>query len=854
MTVFHRRVGIFTSMDPYSLLYLFAMSAIAASTLSVAFFAWHRRHVPGATALVVLMIGAAGYAIPYMLELASVDRASAIFWYNVSVLGASLVGPAWLMFTAQFMSQKRTFTWRAWFALLVVPGIVCALVWTNPWHGWYGTVTHFDPVGELPRLEWQWGMGYWINFWYAYGMTFLGIVRLLWATWRNQALYRNQAVMLLFGAAIPILFNVAFALGYTPIPKLDLAPFAFPLTGLAWGIAVWRLGLLEVLPIAREAVMTHMPSGAIVLDGNERVLEVNLAARRMLGLTAEVVGCPARECLPAEIALTVPNRSVAFVSTEITLGAGDAQQFLLAQVTTLYDARQAANGRLILLHDMTQHARAEAALKESETRYRQMFERNRAIKLLIDPVTGAIVEANPAAADFYGYAVAQLEQMRITEINQLPAPQVQAAMQQACGGKLEHFIFPHRIASGEIRMVEVYSSPVAIRGKDYLYSIILDVTERMQHDREMQAVAEISAALRAAATREQMLPIILDQIARMFTLSGASIVMIDPATGDQVTEAAYGESAASVGERLPAATGISGDVITSGKFFITADLQFAPRFARPDLLCHPTAAVCVPLMAQTRTIGVLWVGREKNFQPDHVRLLNAVANIAANAIYRSTLHEQTLRAAQELEQAYDTTLEGWSSALELRDQETEGHTQRVVVMTLALARACGIPEPDLVHVRRGALLHDIGKMGVPDRILRKPGALTPDEWAIMRQHPHYAYAWLSRIEFLRPALDIPYCHHEKWDGTGYPRGLRGAAIPLAARIFALVDVWDALCSDRAYRKAWTRAQARDYIRAQAGVQFDPTVVPLFLQIENETQSGNLTAGLSRKEIQNEQSI
>ncbi len=186
--------------------------------------------------------------------------------------------------------------------------------------------------------------------------------------------------------------------------------------------------------------------------------------------------------------------------------------------------------------------------------------------------------------------------------------------------------------------------------------------------------------------------------------------------------------------------------------------------------------------------------------------------------------------------AYDATLEGWSRALDLRDQETEGHTLRVTELTLRLVQAMGIPNADLVHIRRGALLHDIGKMGIPDKVLLKPGALTPEEWKIMRQHPVYAYDLLLPIVHLRAALDIPYCHHEKWDGTGYPRGLKGEDIPLAARLFAIVDVWDALTSNRPYRSAWTREKALEYIREQAGKHFDPRVVEAFLDLQDSLES------------------
>ncbi len=187
----------------------------------------------------------------------------------------------------------------------------------------------------------------------------------------------------------------------------------------------------------------------------------------------------------------------------------------------------------------------------------------------------------------------------------------------------------------------------------------------------------------------------------------------------------------------------------------------------------------------------------------------------------------------ELVQAYDITLEGWSKALELRDKETQGHTHRVTNMTLRLAEAMGIQDEDLVNVRRGALLHDIGKMGIPDAILLKNGPLTDDEWEIMRKHPQYAIDWLWPIEYLRPALEIPYCHHERWDGTGYPRGLKEDQIPLAARIFAVVDVWDALSSDRPYRAALSELEVFQHLRDGRGSHFDPQVVDTFIQIYQE---------------------
>jgi HD-GYP domain-containing protein (c-di-GMP phosphodiesterase class II) len=191
------------------------------------------------------------------------------------------------------------------------------------------------------------------------------------------------------------------------------------------------------------------------------------------------------------------------------------------------------------------------------------------------------------------------------------------------------------------------------------------------------------------------------------------------------------------------------------------------------------------------------------------------------------------RSNAELVMAYEATLEGWSRAMDLRDKETEGHSQRVTELTVRLALILGVPDSALLHIRRGALLHDIGKLGVPDQILLKPGKLTEEEWVIMRGHPQLAHDLLSPITYLNRALDIPYCHHEKWDGTGYPRGLKGEDIPLAARIFAVADVWDALRSDRPYRAAWPKYKVLEHVRSLAGTHFDPRVVQSFLLVVNE---------------------
>jgi len=243
----------------------------------------------------------------------------------------------------------------------------------------------------------------------------------------------------------------------------------------------------------------------------------------------------------------------------------------------------------------------------------------------------------------------------------------------------------------------------------------------------------------------------------------------------------------------------------------------------------------VPLISKGEVKGVLEVFHRVPFTPEPgwMDYLETLAKQTAIAIDNTQLFDGLQRANQELALAYDATIEGWSRALDLRDQETENHTQRVTRATEIVAEALGLSLAERVHMRRGALLHDIGKMGVPDNILLKPGPLDPAERAIIERHPQLAYEMLFPITYLHPALEIPYCHHEKWDGSGYPQGLKGEGIPLPARIFAIIDIWDALTSDRTYRKAWPKERTIEYIRGQSGSRFDPRVVDIFLGLLDE---------------------
>ncbi|MFZ5908916.1 MAG: PAS domain S-box protein [Chloroflexota bacterium] len=640
-------------------------------------------------------------------------------------------------------------------------------------------------------------------------------------------------------------------------------------------------------------------------------------------------------------------------------------------------------------------------LQESEERYRQLVDISP--DAIVVYSQGRVVLVNPATVrlsgakseeDLVGRSVLEFVQPDYREYVQKALEHIQITGESVLFAE-ENFLR----MDGTRLDVEATIVPYRFHGENYMQIIVRDITERKQHEREREVIITVSTALRQARTRTEILSVILDQLVDLFDADGAVLVLPDPQTGGFICEMGRGIIGEKmIGLEIPPGKGICNWVITNKEPYLTNHADRDALFYRPDLLGDSHCLICVPLIAHEQAIGVLWVARPEDFVEQDLRLLTAIADIAANAIHRVTLHEQTEqqlhrltalhqidlaisanfdlnitlnvilsnvkdelevdaasillldpvthtldyaaaigfrtrnieqshvrlgngcagRAAQEnrtvfcpdlrqgketfsrasflaeeefvshydtplvvkgqvkgvleifhraviepesvwlsyfetlatqaaiaidnaslfenlqrsnmeLTFAYDATIEGWSRALDLRDRETEGHTQRVTEMALELAEKMGMSDADKRDFRRGALLHDIGKLGVPDAILHKPGPLSDEEWEIMRQHPLYAYQMLSPITYLKRALDIPYYHHEKWDGSGYPRGLKGDEIPLSARMFAVVDVFDALTSDRPYGNAWPREKAYRYIRKQAGKHFDPRIVKVFLE-------------------------
>ncbi|GAB4525489.1 MAG: hypothetical protein Fur0018_10040 [Anaerolineales bacterium] len=389
---------------------------------------------------------------------------------------------------------------------------------------------------------------------------------------------------------------------------------------------------------------------------------------------------------------------------------------------------------------------------------------------------------------------------------------------------------PHQFQEHEIRVLELLGDQAAIA----LENARLYTNLQTQFTR-LNVLRTIDRAITGSIDLHLTLSILLDEITTHIDINAAAVWLLSKQHTLQISARRGLET-----QRLRAHTVRLGDGVI-GK----CALERTPIFytdlrqekSLPDDLQHIPYRTyyAIPLIAKGKLIGVLEAYRTTP-PPDPQEwrsFLDAIANQTAIAVNNADLFTHLQQSNTKLTMAYEATLEGWAHALELRDRETEGHTRRVTELTTRLAQRMGIPADQMVNIRRGALLHDIGKMGISDDILLKPEPLSPTERASMQAHPEMARYLLSQISFLEPALDIPYCHHEKWDGSGYPRGLKGEDIPLAARIFAVVDVWDALTSDRPYRKAWLPQDARDYLMDESGKHFDPQVVTVFLEMLNE---------------------
>jgi HD-GYP domain-containing protein (c-di-GMP phosphodiesterase class II) len=395
------------------------------------------------------------------------------------------------------------------------------------------------------------------------------------------------------------------------------------------------------------------------------------------------------------------------------------------------------------------------------------------------------------------------------------------------------------------RFLEIKSIPRLDKSKHVAGAIHLvrDITNRKQaeekirvHLEYLRALRNIDLSITSSLDLQITLNVLLEEVIAQLHVDAVDVLLIE--SKSSILGHALGKGFRNdTVQRMPLRVGEG----YAGQVAFERKPLFIPDLLQKNLANIYTTLVekegfktyfGMPLIAKGRVNGVLEIFHRTHFEPDAewIDFLEGLTGQAAIAIDNAVMFVDLEHSRDEILIAYDSTIEGWSRALDFRDRDTERHSERVTEMAVKIGRALKISEEELVHMRRGAFLHDIGKIGVPDSILLKAGSFTEEEWKVMKKHPNIAYEILSPIAFLRPALDIPYCHHEKWDGTGYPRGLKGEEIPLAARIFAVADVWDAMCSDRPNRPKWSKEYVKEHINSLSGTHFDPRIVDTFFSL------------------------
>jgi PAS domain S-box-containing protein/putative nucleotidyltransferase with HDIG domain len=495
---------------------------------------------------------------------------------------------------------------------------------------------------------------------------------------------------------------------------------------------------------------------------------------------------------------------------------------------------------------ITESEKAEEAIFESHQLFHALFNQASDIIFLLSPSKKGpiITDVNNVGCIKHGYTREELIGEPVTTLNNQESRQlILERTRLLLSGKPLTFEATRVRKDGSTFPVEVSAQLIHVGKTPYILSIERDITERKRTEelirsqiKRLNILHSIEKAINSSLDLRDTLDLLTEQITSQLGIDAASILLLNQQTQmlEHVVSRGFRSSALKY-TYLKIGEGSAGRAASEKKIVIISNLRKNPgEFSRSSFLAREgfISYFAVPLVAKGQLKGVMELFHRTSLKadPEWLDFLDNIADQAAIAIDNASLFDSLQRTNIELMLAYDSTIVGWSRAMDMRDKWTEGHSRRVAEMTLNIAQELGIKDTELVHIRRGALLHDIGKMAIPDSILLKPGKLTDKEWEIMKRHPEYAYDMLCEIDYLKPALDIPLYHHEKWDGTGYPKGLKGEAIPLAARIFAIVDVWDALSSNRPYRPAWPEDKLLFHIRFLEGIHFDPEVVEVFFKV------------------------
>lgn len=606
-----------------------------------------------------------------------------------------------------------------------------------------------------------------------------------------------------------------------------------------------------------EILLETVPSGILIVDENRIVTFANAAAETILGLERgsligrlytdpgwqirKLNGTP----FPDEerpFSIVRQTLKPIYAVEQLIIHPDGKDRVLSINAAPMFNDQGQFVAMVTSFDDITERHEMEGRMREREGEYRLLFENTPAGIMYYDNQM-IMTNCNERLA-----AMIQTTRERLIglDLKKLNDPALFPALHSSLDGHEGEYEGYYETTTSNINLwVSLRSAPLYDRHGQIVGGVALlsDISDRKRSEldlnkqlKRLAALRNLDIAISSSMDLESIMNIMLEKVVEHLLVDGAAVLKYERASQSLHYISGWGVKQIPHQDRLIRLS----DAYAGRTIFSNRSVHLQQTLTQVDITGIPDMDrdivyreyIAVPLYAKGQVEGVLEL-YNRNPQPlnnDWWYFLEMLAGQGAIAIDRAMLYEGLQRSNFELMRAYDATLEGWSRALELRDRETKGHSQRVTDMTLRMARSMGFADEEIANIRRGSLLHDIGKLAVPDAILLKPGPLTEDEWEIMRLHPTHAFEMLSSIPYLQDALDIPYCHHERWDGSGYPRGLSGTSIPLSARIFAVIDVWEALSSNRPYRDAWDEQRVSHYLQENSNVLFDPEVVEKFLDL------------------------
>jgi PAS domain S-box-containing protein len=601
----------------------------------------------------------------------------------------------------------------------------------------------------------------------------------------------------------------------------------------------------------------------VVTDRNEQISLINSKGLHVLGYDKEddilgknwfdvFIPDKERERVRTVFAKLMAGEIAPFGYFENYVLNKNGEKRLIAWHNSLIrDSKGKITGALSSGEDITTKRFMEEAVVKSKIEWEETFDTINEM-ITIHDKNFNIVRTNKAAENFLGLSLDKIYSQKCYQsyhgTDKPPAGCASCETLKSGKPATIEIYEPHLDKYLEIKVLPRINDKNEIFG---VIHIVNDISKRKKAQEKIEsqmgqldALRKIDQAIASSLELNKTLNTFVNEVVSQLKVDAAAVLLFNPENGFFEFAAGQGFKTSRIfNVSLKNFDSFAGHVAGSGQKLIVCDLNSYDgsagqgqkfSFANSFLVREEGfRAYCgIPLMVKGEIKGVLEIFQRRTFEPqeDWLTFLETLTSQATIAIDKAILFMDLQNSRDELIQAYDSTIEGWSKALDFRDKETEGHSERVCELTVLIASVLGLENKQLIHIKRGAFLHDIGKLGVPDSILLKPGKLTREEEIIMQRHPGIAYEILSPIAFLRESLDIPLCHHEKWDGSGYPQGLKGEEIPLSARIFAVVDVWDALRSDRPYRKAWDVERTLNHIQELSGSHFDPAMVEIFMNV------------------------